>query len=81
MTKGKLCEACRLRYPECSIRECPKKPGHYICYQCCRKCKWHYRGLCGTWGCKAFDAAREEEREAVVAKSAASEEADGGDGR
>ena len=56
------CEACGKKFYESVMRECPKKPGHYICLYCCKKCKWRYKGPAGTWGCRAFDErkAREE---------------------
>ena len=66
---AKLCEACNQKFYESLIRNCPKKPGHFICLYCCRKCKWQYRventGICG---CKAFDEMREKEAEQVDAK-------------
>lgn len=49
-----LCEACNRKWHDCLIRECPKKPGHRICYYCCKRCKWHYDALAGR-GCRAFD--------------------------
>ena len=58
-----LCEACNRKFHESVIRECPKKPGHYICLYCCRKCKWSYRNsMGGIYGCKAFDEKKARER-------------------
>ena len=56
---SKLCEACHLKYQECAVRECPLKPGHYICFSCCRKCKRSYEAVIG-WGCRAFDRMKSE---------------------
>ena len=53
----RVCEVCRNRYHDCSVRECIKKPGHWICFSCCRKCKWGYVSVVGV-GCKAYDTAR-----------------------
>ncbi len=56
----RTCEVCKNRYSDCSVRECVKKPGHWICFSCCRRCKWSYVALVGI-GCKAFDAVKASE--------------------
>lgn len=48
-----VCEACGREWHEDLVRECPKKPGHYICRYCCVKCKWVVFGCVG-WGCRAY---------------------------
>lgn len=58
------CEACHEKYQECAVRECPKKPGHYICQYCCMKCKRSYAGYVGR-GCVAFDRMKAENAEVV----------------
>ena len=60
------CEACGRRYYDSVIRECPKKPGHYICMYCCGKCKRRTVEEPG-FGCKAFDKAKEETKGAEKA--------------
>ena len=51
-----VCEACKRKFYESLIRNCPKKVGHFICLYCCKKCKNHYRADGGgIWGCRAFD--------------------------
>lgn len=57
-----LCEACFKKYHDSVIRECPKKPGHYICMYCCRKCKRRYAAEPGE-GCVAFDEGKERRLE------------------
>lgn len=60
-----LCECCNREFYESVIRECPKKLGHYICLYCCRKCKRSYRdSMGGIYGCKAFDAQKDAEKDA-----------------
>lgn len=56
-----LCEACHRRYYDSVIRECPKKPGHYICMYCCGKCKRRTVEESG-FGCKAFDEKKERQK-------------------
>ena len=53
------CEACGNRFYELSVRECPKKPGHYICLYCCQKCKRHYKAGAMV-GCRAWDKEHRE---------------------
>lgn len=56
----RLCEACKVKYYESVIWECPKKP--YICMYCCRKCRWHYRVEgSGMVGRKAWDEEHQRE--------------------
>lgn len=53
---GVKCEACGNEFYESVVRECPKKPGHWICLYCCGKCKRRYRGYGGgLFGCVAWD--------------------------
>ena len=56
------CVACGNKFYESLIRDCPVKPGNPVCLYCCRKCKRSYKGMAGTWGCRAFEErkAREE---------------------
>lgn len=63
-----LCEACNRKFYESVIRECPKKPGHYICLYCCHKCKRQYKGIGGTWGCRAWDEAKAAQEAAAREK-------------
>ena len=69
-----VCEACKRKFYDSLIRVCPKKDGeHRICLYCCQRCKWHYKGDAGLWGCKAFDdkkaAGAKENGKDVVKKS------------
>jgi len=57
-----LCEACFKKYYSSAIRECPRKPGHYICLYCCRKCKRNYTAEPGS-GCTAWDEMKKKEKE------------------
>lgn len=53
---GIVCEACKRRMYESTVRACPKKDGtHYVCQYCCRRCKRQYKGEWTGWGCRAFD--------------------------
>ena len=63
------CEACHDKYQACAVRECPKKPGHWICQYCCRKCKRSYKADVG-WGCIAFDKAKAQAAESEGKKDA-----------
>ena len=63
-----VCEACKRKFYDSLIRVCPKKDGeHRICLYCCMKCKHHYKGEAGLWGCKAFDEAKEAEKQKKTA--------------
>lgn len=57
-----LCEGCFKRYYASVIRECPRKPGHYICMYCCGKCKRRYAAEPG-YGCTAFDEGNAEKND------------------
>lgn len=59
------CEACGNRYYDSVVRECPKKPGHFICMYCCGKCKRRYAKNT-SFGCKAADEAKQDERDSEV---------------
>lgn len=59
MNKRILCEACHRSFYDSVVRECPKKPGHFICAYCCKKCK--HRERVGTMnGCKAWERKKKE---------------------
>lgn len=54
---GIVCARCKqLRY-DYSVKKCPNEAvnrvlGEYICYFCCKQCKYHTKHpLCGAIGC------------------------------
>lgn len=56
-----MCARCRRSRKELQIRRCNnpavnRKLGEYICYDCCKKCKYHVKHpLCGAIGCDYTD--------------------------
>ena len=72
------CEVCGNKWYESLAGECPKKPGHFICMYCCRKCKYSYEysvgGVRVGYRCRAFDE-KKEKREQEAKKKEKSKDA------